>query len=121
MTIDKAISNERKIIEKCKTEYELECARYGKRTVESFGKLECIKVAEEHEQLSKWLEELKEARNCMEENRKAGYNHGFTDGFNKAIDDFADKLKQDVMNITFGLRICDIDRIAEQIKEKESD
>ena len=45
MTIDEAISNERKIIEKCKTEYELECARYGKRTVESFGKLECIKVA----------------------------------------------------------------------------
>ena len=88
MTIDKAIANERKIIEKCKTEYELECARYGKRTVESFGKLECIKIAEEHEQRSKWFEELKEARNCMEENRKAGYNHGFTDGFNKAIDDF---------------------------------
>ena len=37
-----------------------------------------------------------------------------------AIDDFADKLKQDVMTITFGLRICDIDRIAEQLKEKWS-
>ena len=35
---------------------------------------------------------------------------------NKAIDDFADKLKQDVMTITFGLRICDIDRLAEQLK-----
>lgn len=34
----------------------------------------------------------------------------------EAIDDFADKLKQDVMTITFGLRICDIDRIAEQLK-----
>ena len=80
---------------------------------------DCIKCAEEHEQLSKWLEELKEARNCMEENRKAGYNHGFTDGFNKAIDDFVEKLKQDVMTITFGLRICDIDRIAEQLKEQK--
>lgn len=37
----------------------------------------------------------------------------------KAIDDFADKLKQDVMTITFGLRICDIDRIAEQLKAGE--
>ena len=36
--------------------------------------------------------------------------------YNKAIDDFAEKLKQDVMAITFGLRICDIDRIAEQLK-----
>ena len=34
LSIDEAIANERKIIEKCKTEYELECARYGKRTVE---------------------------------------------------------------------------------------
>ena len=36
--------------------------------------------------------------------------------YNKAIDDFAEKLKQDVMTITFGLRICDIDRVAEQLK-----
>ena len=35
---------------------------------------------------------------------------------NKAIDDFAEKLKQDVMTITFGLRICDIDRISKQLK-----
>ena len=39
---------------------------------------------------------------------------------NKAIDDFAEKLKQDVMTITFGLRICDIDRISKQLKEMES-
>ena len=37
----------------------------------------------------------------------------------KAIDDFAEKLKQDVMTITFGLRICDIDRVAEQLKADE--
>ena len=45
----------------------------------------------EQYQLAEWLEELKEARHCMEENRKAGYNHGFVDGYNKAIDDFAEK------------------------------
>ena len=77
---------------------------------------EMCKCAEEHEQLAEWLEELKELRatSCgyskedIELNRNAMYN--------KAIDDFADKLKQDVMTITFGLRICDIDRIAEQLK-----
>ena len=69
-----------------------------------------------HEQRVEWLEELKALRttSCgyskedIELNRNAMYN--------KAIDDFADKLKQDVMTITFGLRICDIDRIAEQLK-----
>ena len=39
--------------------------------------------------------------------------------YNKAIDDFADKLRQDKMIITFGLRICDVDRIAEHLKEGE--
>ena len=36
--------------------------------------------------------------------------------YNKAIDDFTEKLKQDVMATTFGLRICDVNRIAEQLK-----
>ena len=40
----------------------------------------------------------------------------FEDGYNKALDDFVEKLRQDVMAITFGLRICDIDRIAEQLR-----
>lgn len=39
-------------------------------------------------QIAEWLEELKEARKGFEENRKAGYKHGFSDGYNKAIDDF---------------------------------
>ena len=88
MTIDKAIANERKIIEKCKTEYELECARYGKRTVDSFGKLECIKVAEEHEQLADWLEELKEYK----ENQHRSLRHTYEKGYKKAIYDIKEKL-----------------------------
>ena len=39
--------------------------------------------------------------------------------YNKAIDDFCEKLKQDVMATTFGLRICDVNRIAEQLKAGE--
>ena len=34
----------------------------------------------------------------------------------KVIDDFAERLKSDTMAKTFGLRMCDIDRIAEQLK-----
>ena len=45
----------------------------------------------------------------------------FENGYNKALDDFVEKLKQDVMTITFGLRICDIDRIAEQLKKGEKE
>ena len=32
----------------------------------------------------------------MEENRKAGYNHGFTDGFNKAVDDFVENISLEI-------------------------
>lgn len=34
----------------------------------------------------------------------------------KAIDEFAERLKADTMAKTFGLRICDIDRIAEEMR-----
>ena len=45
-------------------------------------------------QIAEWLEELKEARKCFEENRKAGYKHGFSDGYNKAIDDVMKKARE---------------------------
>ena len=37
----------------------------------------------------------------------------------KGIDDLTEKIKQDVICITFGLRSCDIDRIAEELKEQD--
>ena len=89
----------------------------------------CKEVAEEQEQLVELLEELKAYKSLspmelvsekqkndrvMEYNK--GFDYGFKTGYNKAIYDFAEKLKQDVMAITLGLRICDIDRIAEQLK-----
>ena len=65
------------------------------------------------EQMVKWLEELKKYKEKPE-----GYlwDEAVQQGYNKAIDDFAEKLKQDVMAITFGLRICDIDRISRTVK-----
>ena len=37
--------------------------------------------------------------------------------YNKAIDDFANACKSNTLCQTFGLRQCDIDKIAEQLKE----
>ena len=48
---------------------------------------------------------------CKRKSRKDGYEQG--------VDDFCEKLKQDVMATTFGLRICDVNRIAEQLKAGE--
>lgn len=100
-TIEEAIANERKIVEKCKTEYKLECARYGKRTVESCEKLECIKVAEEHEQLAEWLELLKWYEQGMEDIPcESGVlpKDVYWAGYNKAIDDAKDVILQTLDN-----------------------
>ena len=40
----------------------------------------------------------------------------FRFGYNKAIDDFAEACKQDIMCQTFGLQPRNIDEIAEQLK-----
>ena len=39
--------------------------------------------------------------------------------YNKAIDDFLREIKIDVIATTFGLRICDAERIAQQLKAGE--
>lgn len=66
------------------------------------------------------LEELKEARKGFNENRKAGYKHGYSDGYNKAIDEFAEVLKSYTYGRTNGIyveiRLSRIDEIAEQLK-----
>lgn len=71
----------------------------------------------------KALEELKEARKGFNENRKAGYKHGYSDGYNKAIDDFAERLKQEYEpckaedNYIYQ-RVCSrIEEVAQQLKE----
>ena len=72
-------------------------------------------------QIAEWLEELKAYKQntdiCPMCDTYCSYlAEEFENGYNKALDDFVEKLKQDVMAITFGLRICDIDRIAEQLR-----
>ena len=80
-------------------------------------------------QLAEWLEELKDyrdknkmvvrvdAENMDSVKDKINDLSKYAESqYNKGIDDFCEKLKQDVMATTFGLRMCDVDRIAEQLK-----
>lgn len=72
---------------------------------------DCLKCAEEHEQLAEWLEELKAYRAFDKTN--------FSDGYNKAIDDFVNACKEDILCQSFGLHQNGIERIAEQLKAGE--
>ena len=70
-----------------------------------------IKLAEEHEQIAEWLEELKELRSMVKCN-------AFTDGYNKGIDDFleiADKMEREDV-----LYYAALDEAAEQLKEGDN-
>lgn len=59
MTLDKLIESERKIAEHKHNMYEYECSFYGKETVDSGEKLDCVKEYEYHSQIAELLEELK--------------------------------------------------------------
>lgn len=41
-------------------------------------------------------------------------------GYNKCADDFVNACRDDILCQTFGLRQCDIEKIAEQLKEREN-
>ena len=47
------------------------------------------------------------------------YNRGFKQGYNKAIDDFVNACKEDILCQTFGLHINGIEKLAEQLKAGE--
>ena len=53
--------------------------------------------SEEHEQIAKWLEELKTlkdnsiSKEAFEKMKSKAHNHGYRQGYSKAIDDFEDK------------------------------
>ena len=82
MTLDEAIKHAR---DKANEQKYYASFERGKR-IQS-----CKKCAEEHEQLAEWLEELKDRR-------ETNFNYvqlmdcRYRDGYNKAIDDFAEKI-----------------------------
>ena len=62
MMIDELIAQERKIAEHYHKMYKYECSRYGKKTVDSGVKLDCVKKYDYHSQIVELLEKLKKCR-----------------------------------------------------------
>ena len=113
MTIDEAIEKERKIAHlhrynSCNVDAEL----YADDTeaIED-AKERCIKCAEEHEQLADWLEELKAYKS--DDFTKNLQTLVYKQGYNKAIDDFVNVLKEYFV-IPHDVRV--IEMKAEQLK-----
>ena len=92
---------------------------------------DCIKCAEEHEQLEEWLEELKALKNGLNikcDSLNEALEKGKKVGYNKALDDFVkalqEKIEKDLSNPDLALECkkCgiwknyDIEKIAEQLK-----
>lgn len=70
---------------------------------------DCIKRAEEHEQLAEWLEELKAMRNLDKTN--------FSDGYNKGIDDFLQKADEVIPYTCRGTEFMRrLTKIADELK-----
>ena len=89
---------------------------------------DCLKCAEEHEQLAEWLEELKALREEKSEFQimakdiaEANYEMGMENGYKKAIDDFiheCDKYCGFYSGKNKSITREDILKIAEQLKEQ---
>ena len=118
MALDELIAQERKIAEHYHKMYEYECYRYGKKTVDSGVKLDCVKQYEYHSQLVELLEELKKRRS-----EDYGYMADIHQsiGYRKALDDFVETLVSafDETNIKeYGFYPENLVRqVAKQLKE----
>ena len=74
---------------------------------------------EEHRQIAEWLEELKilkSLKNCSFMTIGKTVEQFEQEIRCKAIDDFAETCKQNILCQTFGLHPINIDKIAEQLK-----
>ena len=125
MTIDEYIANARKNANEMYTQGMLCHANPNDEKLD--GIIDC---AREQEQLEEWLEELKmykslAPRELVSEKQKndrameysKGFDYGFKTGYNKAIDDFVEKVKE--MYAFTILEEEQLNEIAEQLKAGE--
>ena len=113
MTLDEAIAHAREVAEEQRKACDLAWVWDNPDNIK--------KCAEEHEQLVEWLEELKVIKDGSIPiiHGKAELELHYKEIYNKAIDDFVNACKENIMYKTFGLRECDIEKIAEQLKEQK--
>ena len=120
MTLDEAIAHAREVAEEQRKACDLAWVWDNPDNIK--------KCAEEHDQLAEWLEELKmykslAPRELVSEKQKndrameysKGFDYGFKTGYNKAIDDFAEKVKE--MYAFTILEEEQLNEMAEQLKE----
>lgn len=120
MTIDEAIAHEREVAAIQRNNDKLN-KTLGKSS--PYYNTDCIKCAEEHEQLAEWLEELKAYKRntdiCPMCDTYCSYlADEFEEGYRKAIDDFAEELK-DYFVIPHDVRVVEMK--AEQLKAGEQE
>ena len=111
MSIDEAITHAREVAKRNRADYK-NCPA-DRKDIEHQT---CEECAKEHEQLAERLEELKAYREIgtVEECRNSVLD--IQKAYNKAIDDFVNACKEDVLFRCFGLHINGIERIAKQLK-----
>ena len=109
LSIDEAIVQEREMAEKHRQAMNFK----SEDNIDDDIKVNFLNCATKHEQFAEWLEELKKRRS-----EDYGYMADIHQsiGYRKAIDDFVNACKEDILCQTFGLHINGIERIAEQLK-----
>ena len=117
MTIDEAIAQEREKAEMHRNNI-VPKQDYHNMPWISENNEASMRSAEEHEQITEWLEELKRRREYDGEIIGSGtLNNAYNQGYNKALDDIVTIIKERV-GMDWEWDFCFIEQIAEQLKEK---
>ena len=122
MTIDEAIAHARDVANEQKIRSNSNICIQNDSECDKFS--DCLKCAEEHEQLAEWLEELKCYKNDNDFSDYADRLHkiAFNSGYNKSIDDLledANEMAIEVDTGTYNMKAIGIgllEHIAEQLK-----
>ena len=120
MTLDEAIAHAREVANTQRGKSGI-CLQNGLEC-EHFS--DCLKCAEEHEQLAEWLEELKALREEKSEFlilAKDNYEMGMESGYNKAIDDCKELTFREVVYCDSLNDRTEFRELAEQLKERNNE
>lgn len=115
MTLDEAITHARKVIERNKWAIDFE----PEDSVDNDIKTNCLNCIEQHEQLVEYLEELKRRREYDGELTGSGaLNNAYKNGYNKAIDEFANLLYHECLNSLYHeVHMFRVLKLAKLLKE----
>ena len=133
MTLDEIINHARDKVQENRKK-EKNYREYSKEDGDIWGEniTDCIKCAEEHEQLADWLEELKmykslsprELVSAKQKNDRVieyskGFDFGYKTAYSKAIDDLTEKISKYRTYDDWG-NVINVLKIAEKLKEHKT-